>query len=193
MQSIEEKYGNTLTLLRDGGVSLAVIQETTKDIPTLEGKLNALEALQKENGIDPWAQYSALVETTITSGKLTGVEIKEAVANFDGPEKKLAALKKKLNIKETKSGRITRNNGGRVDFSESAGRPSNEERVQAAMKKNKCSLREAHVLCGLPDPGPNMTESVTAITDRVKRWRRYSPSMSEADAMAMALKGIEPR
>jgi hypothetical protein len=193
MISLEEKYGNTLTLLRDGGVPLTVIQETTKGVPSLEGKLNALEALQKEKGIDPWTQYSALVETTLNSGKLTGVEIKEAVANYSEPEKKLAALRKKLNIKENKPERIKRENGGRVDFSESAGRPSNEERVQAAMKKHKCSFREAHVMCGLPVPDPDMTESLSTIADRAKRWKRYSPSISESDAMGMALKGIEPR
>jgi hypothetical protein len=193
MLSIEQKYSDTVTLLQDGGIPLTAIREATKNIPSLEGKLNVLEAYCKDNGIDAHSQYTALVEDTVLNGKLTSVEINEAVAGCDSSEKKLAKLKKRLSIKENKPTRIIRNNGGRVDFTESAGRPDNEERVKQYQKKFKCSFREAHIACGLPDPGPNMTESVNAITDRAKRWKRFSPSISEADALSIALKGVEPR
>jgi hypothetical protein len=192
MQSIEEQYGNTLTLLRDGGVPLTVIQETTKGIPTLEGKLNALESLQIENGIDPWTQYSALVEMTITSGKLTGVEIKDAVGDCNDPAKKLAALRKRLNIKENKPGKIKRENGGRADLFESA-RPSNDERVQKYMVMHKCSFREASILAGLPDPGSHVKDSGDEIGKLAGRWKKYCPTLKESEIQTLAKRGMEPR
>jgi len=144
------------------------------------------------------AKIAKLTEQLAKSGKVQQFQIVEALESGSNQRERFDALQslaitKRINIKENKPGGITRNNGGRVDFTESAGRPSNEDRVKQYQKKFNCSFREAHIACGLPDPGPNMTESVNAITDRAKRWRRFSPSMSEADAMSMALKGVEPR
>jgi hypothetical protein len=139
-------------------------------------------------------QIAKLTEQLAKSGKVQGFQIVEALESGANQRERFEALQSLARAKKIGVDKIVRNNGGRADVFESAGgRPSDDERVQAAMKKHKCSFREAHVMCGLPDPGPNMTESVSAVTDRAKRWMRYSPTISEADAMSMALKGIEPR
>jgi hypothetical protein len=148
MQSIESKYSNVVALLQESGISLTAIRECTNNIPALEGKVNALEALRKEKGIDPYTQYSALVETTVLSGKLTAAEISESVAGYDNSEEKLAALKRKLKIKESKPARITRNNGATISESDRQ-KMDNKTRIKDVQKKFRMSEKEACIYLGL--------------------------------------------
>ena len=139
-------------------------------------------------------QIAKLTEQLAKSGKVQGFQIVEALESGANQRERFEALQSLAIAKKIGMNKIVRNNGGRADVFESAGgRPNNEDRIQQYQKKFKCSFREAHIACGLADPGPDMNESVNAVTERAKRWKRYSPAMSHEDATKMALKGIEPR
>lgn len=184
MNSIESKFANEVNLLRDGGVSLSVITESIKNIPALEGKLIALEALRKEKGIksiEPYSQYSALVETALVSGKLTVEEITESVAGYTSNEDKVAALKKKLKIKESKPARIARNNGATISESDRR-KTDNKTRIKDVQKKFRMSEKEACIYLGLeyvPESVGDVNDEKTQNQMLILRKKGFSESDSQ--------------
>jgi hypothetical protein len=122
----------------------------------------------------------------------TEVQLTEAVKECVNEEHRLSvmlSLEKKKPVAESGRQRIERKNGtGTVEMTES---DKSAERVRNYQKKFKVTLREAHVLCGLKDPGANV-ESAVVIAERAARWKKYAPGLTEQEYRTLAEKNIEP-
>ena len=128
--------------------------------------------------------------------KTAGIDFAEAVKDAISEEHRLSILKslaKKNGIKESveiRESRIERKNG---TGGPASGVATEQERIAAYMRKGSCSFREASILCGLPDPGPKATASKEMVEARAARWKKHcGGTITEADAMTLAEKGIEP-
>lgn len=134
------------------------------------------------------AQFVEIKSALLDGKKCVEADLTPFTA-FPTMEQRLSELKKYAAGKGiTESKKIVRNNGRSVEISES---DKNAERVRHCQKKFKVTLREAHILCGLKDPGSNV-ESAVVIAERAARWKKYAPGLSEQDYRTLAEKGIEP-
>jgi hypothetical protein len=112
---------------------------------------------------------------------------KESVMKADTVEHKLSNAKK-LTANITESGRparVKKNNGAFVEGSD-------EGRVERAMRIHKMTIREAHVFCGMRDPGPNAKPSAKFDEALRNRWKKHMKWISESDLNQLVERGIEP-
>jgi hypothetical protein len=142
------------------------------------------------------AQYCELKEKIVVAEVAKGFSeaavettIKEAVKGETIEERlgRLQKYAKKLNV-VTESGRparVKRNNGAFVEGSD-------EGRVERAMRVHHMGFREASIFCGLKDPGPNAKTPAAFTEALVARWKKSNKWISEADALTLAEKRIEP-
>jgi hypothetical protein len=139
------------------------------------------------------AQYCELKEKIVAAEVAKGFSeaaaettIKEAVKG-ETIEERLGRLQKhakKVGI--TESRKIERKNGTAINES------VKEDRVHSYMRKFKMTFREATVMTGGVDPGPNAKQPAAFTESLVKAWKEYSPWITEADARTLAEKGISP-
>lgn len=127
-------------------------------------------------------------------GHVTPEQLKEAVKDCINEEHRLSVLKalaKKHNVKPVaEAAKIKRNNGsGSVEITES---DKNAERVQAYMKKARCSFREASIIVLGVDPGNAAKEPNTVVVERAARWKKFGGLLTEQECQRLAEKGIEP-
>jgi len=104
-------------------------------------------------------------------------------------EKTLSAINKYAAGKgfQESTHRVVRNNGAQ-NLSKSV-----TDRVARTAKEMHCSIREASIFLGLPDPGPSEQQSTpSAVSELAARWRKYSPFLSESDCQTLARKGVTP-
>ena len=141
-------------------------------------------------------QYCELKEKIVAAEVAKGFSeaaiettIKEAV-KADSIEQRLSLLQKhakKVGITESgRPARVERKNGTAI--SESV----KEDRVHSYMRKFKMTFREATVMTGGKDPGPNAKQPAAFTEALVARWKKSNKWISEADAKTLAEKGIEP-
>jgi hypothetical protein len=135
-------------------------------------------------------QIAKLTEQLAKSGKVQGFQIVEALESGSNQRERFEALQSLAIAKRIGLTKVERKNGGAV-IAESA-RPTKDERVQKYMRAHKCSFREASILAGFPDPGPTANESGDAVSERAKRWKRYSPILKESEIEVLAKRGVEP-
>jgi hypothetical protein len=114
---------------------------------------------------------------------------KESVMTGASVEEKLSKAKKLTsNIAESdRPTRVRRNNGASVEGSVEE---RDQNRIQKYMKLGM-TIRESHIMAGLPDPGPNAKQPAAFTESLVKAWKRYA-RISESDARQLAEKGISP-
>jgi hypothetical protein len=131
------------------------------------------------------------IKTALLDGKKCVEADLTPFTAFPTMEQRLSELKKYAAGKGiTESKKIVRNNGrGSVEITES---DKKTERVQQYMKKARCSFREASIALFGTDPGKDAKLPDTVIAERAAKWRKYAPTISEQEAMTLALKGIEP-
>jgi hypothetical protein len=143
------------------------------------------------------AQYCELKEKVIAAEVAKGFSeaaaettIKETVTGETIEERlgRLQKYAKKLNVvtESSRPARVERKNGTAINEG------TKEDRIHRAMRVHKMSFREASILCGLKDPGPNAKQPAAFTEALVARWKKSNKWISEADALTLATKGIEP-
>jgi hypothetical protein len=141
------------------------------------------------------AQYCELKERIVAAEVAKGFSeaaiestIKEAVKG-ETIEERLGRLQKhakKIGITESRPARVERKNGTAINEAEP------EDRVHSYMRKFKMTFREATVMTGGKDPGPNAKQPAAFTESLVKAWKKSNKWISEADARTLAEKGISP-
>ena len=110
---------------------------------------------------------------------------KESVMVADTVEHKLSNAKK-LTKDISESRRVQRKNGSAINEG------GTEDRTLMYMKKG-FTVRESHIMCGLPDPGPSAKTPAAFTESFFKAWKDYCGGfISDADARTLANRGISP-
>jgi hypothetical protein len=119
------------------------------------------------------------IETTIKE-TITGETIEERLG-------RLQKHAKKVGLNESgRPAKVERKNGSSINEA------AKEDRVERAMRIHRMSFRQSSIFCGLPDPGPSAKTPAAFIEARAARWKKSNKWISEADALSLATKGIEP-
>lgn len=149
-----------------------------------------------------------LAETTTVLKEAGKTAIAEMILNNPGSiEQRLAEATKvckEFKIKlpgdraltEARPAIKRKNFGSAVNFQESASAsalPAREERIAECARDFGFSQREASIYLGFGDPGNDVKESDSVITERAARWKKYCCVLKEAECMSLAKRGLEPR
>lgn len=199
MKGIQEQISelSTAAIVSGKFTAAQIIEVTGQGSP--EQQLGKLQQMTESHDLTiPTAEshytekIAKLTEQLAKSGKVLGFQIVEALQSGSTQQERFRALESLAVAKKIGVTKVERKNGSAV-VTESA-RPTNEQRVQNAMKSHKCSFREAHIICNLPDPGPNANESSDSVSERAERWRKYSgKQLKETEIQILAKRGVEPR
>jgi hypothetical protein len=199
MQSLTEQFSELRTAaIASGKITAKQIIEATRGIETEEQRLSVLKEMAAPHKITVPRPESVsdkvahLTEKIVASGKVTAVQINESMKDCSNESERFTALQSLVIAKKIDMPRVERKNGSA--FTESApSKPTQTERVEHYMKSMRMTFREAHVMCGLPDPGPNAKPSESFNESLRKRWKRYIGGMiSESDLDQLVAKGVEP-
>jgi hypothetical protein len=198
MKSVEEQFSELRTAaIASGKITAKQIIEATGGIQTEEQRLSILQEMARPHNItvplpESFSDKVAhLTEKIVASGKVTAVQINASMKECSTEKERFESLQALAITKKIDTPRVERKNGSAFTESASSVQPTNDDRVQMYMKAGM-TFRESHIMCGLPDPGPNPKEPKAGIEARAERWRKYCGVLSEADVRTLAEKGVEP-